>query len=51
MALRNPPGPPMTFGNMRHLGVQHLIATCLSEPCRHQGLIDVSRTELERRHD
>src|SRR5262245_34988762 len=35
--------PPMTLGNMRHLGVQHLIATCLSDACRHQGLIDVSK--------
>jgi hypothetical protein len=33
----------MTLGNMRHLGVHHLIATCLSEACRHQGLIDVSK--------
>jgi hypothetical protein len=32
----------MTLGNMRHLGVQHLIATCLRDACRHQGLIDVS---------
>jgi len=33
----------MTLGNMRHLGVHHLIATCLSDACRHQGLIDVSK--------
>jgi len=37
------PGEPMTLGNMRHLGVQHLIATCLSDACRHQGSIDVSK--------
>jgi hypothetical protein len=35
-------GPPMTLGDMRRLGVHHLIATCLSDACRHQGLIDVS---------
>jgi hypothetical protein len=33
---------PMTLGNMRHLGVHHLVATCLIDACRHQGLIDVS---------
>ena len=32
----------MTLGNMRHLGVQRLVATCLNDACRHQGLIDVS---------
>jgi hypothetical protein len=37
------PGPPMTLGNMRHLGVQRLVATCLNDACRHQGLIDVSK--------
>jgi hypothetical protein len=37
------PGEPMTLGNMRHLGVHHLIATCLSDARRHQGLIDVSK--------
>ena len=40
---RTLPGSPMTLGNMRHLGVHHLIATCLSDACRHQGLIDVSK--------
>jgi hypothetical protein len=33
----------MTLGNMRHLGVHHLVATCLNDACRHQGLIDVSK--------
>ena len=33
----------MTLGNMRHLGVQRLVATCLNDACRHQGLIDVSK--------
>jgi hypothetical protein len=37
------PGPPMTLVNMRHLGVHHLVATCLNDACRHQGLIDVSK--------
>jgi hypothetical protein len=32
-------GPRMTLGNMRHLGVHHLAATCLNDACRHQGLI------------
>jgi hypothetical protein len=33
----------MTLGNMRDLGVNYLIAPCLNEACRHQGLIDVSK--------
>jgi hypothetical protein len=40
------PGPPMTLGNMRQLGVQNLIASCLNDACRHQGLIDASNEEL-----
>jgi hypothetical protein len=36
-------GPPMTLGNMRDLGVKRLIASCLNDACRHQGLIDVSK--------
>jgi hypothetical protein len=36
-------GPPMTLGNMRALGVQNLIASCLNDACRHQALIDVSK--------
>jgi hypothetical protein len=38
----HPPGEPMTLGNMRHLGVHHLVATCLNDACRHRDLIDVS---------
>jgi hypothetical protein len=38
---RHPPGPPKTLGNMRELGVHHLIAYCLSDTCRHSALIDV----------
>jgi hypothetical protein len=30
-----PLGRPMTVGNMRELGVQNLIASCLSDACRH----------------
>jgi hypothetical protein len=33
----------MTLGNMRELGVQRLVASCLNDACRHQGLIDVSQ--------
>ncbi len=32
----------MTLGNMRQQGVQHLIASCLNDACRHSALIDVS---------
>jgi hypothetical protein len=31
----------MTLGNMRDLGVQRLIASCLNDACRHVALIDV----------
>jgi len=33
----------MTLGNMRQLGAQRLVAYCLNDACRHQGLIDVSK--------
>jgi hypothetical protein len=39
---KHPPGLPMTLGNMRGQGVQHLIAYCHSDTCRHQALIDLS---------
>jgi hypothetical protein len=39
---KHPPGPAMTLGNMRELGVKRLIASCLNDACRHQGLVDVS---------
>jgi hypothetical protein len=32
----------MTLGNMRALGVQRLIASCLTDARRHTALIDVS---------
>jgi hypothetical protein len=43
MALKpkQPPGPPMTLGNMRALGVQNLLASCLNDACRHTALINV----------
>ena len=31
----------MTLGNMRHLGVQRRITSCLNPSCRHEGPIDV----------
>ena len=37
MAPKHPPGPAMTLGNMRELGVKRLIASCLNDACRHQG--------------
>jgi hypothetical protein len=33
----------MTLGNIRDLGVQRLVAHCLNDACRHQGVIDVSK--------
>jgi hypothetical protein len=40
---KQPAGPAMTLGNMRDLGVQRLVAYCLNDACRHEGLIDVSK--------
>jgi hypothetical protein len=40
---KRPHGPPMTLGNMRHLGVQRLVASRLNPSCRHAGPIDVSK--------
>jgi hypothetical protein len=40
--VKQPQGPPMTLGNMRHLGVHRLVAYCLNPSCRHEGLIDVA---------
>jgi hypothetical protein len=37
----------MTLGNMRQLSVQNLVAFCLNDACRHQGLIDVSSYPAE----
>ena len=42
MTTKHPAGPPMDLGNMRALGVQRLIASCLNDACRHTALIDVS---------
>jgi hypothetical protein len=36
---KQPPGEPMTLGNMRALGVQRLRADCLSPACLHESLI------------
>ena len=41
MITKHPPGPPMTLANMRALGVQRLLASCLNDECRHQALIEV----------
>ena len=30
MNSNHPPGPAMTLGNMRELGVQRLVASCLN---------------------
>ena len=33
----------MTLGNTRQQGVQHLVAYCHNDACRHQAIIDVSK--------
>ena len=47
MTTKHPAGPPMTLGDMRELGVQNLIASCLNDACRHVALIDVSAYPAE----
>jgi hypothetical protein len=44
-----PHGPPMTLGNMRELGVQRLLVSCLNHACRHSALLDVSSYPLRRK--
>jgi hypothetical protein len=44
---KQPPGPAMTLGNMRELGVRNLVAYCLRDACRHVGLLDVSSYPAE----
>jgi hypothetical protein len=37
-------GPAMTLGNMRQLGVQRLLASCLNDACRHTALVRMAAT-------
>jgi hypothetical protein len=39
---KQPHGPSMMLGNMRDLGVQRLLVSCLNHACRHDALLDVS---------
>ena len=39
--MPSPPGPPMTLGNMRSLGVRSLAVTC--ELCRHEAVLSAER--------
>jgi hypothetical protein len=42
--MRNyPPGPPMTLGNMRELGVQRLVAFGLNESTKNAKLGQIAR--------
>ena len=36
---KQPAGPPMTLGNMREVGVQRLLISCLNHGCRHQAVL------------
>jgi hypothetical protein len=40
---KQPHGPPMTLGDMRQLGVQRLLVSCLNPECLHSALLDVSK--------
>jgi len=41
MNPKHPPGPPMTLGNMRQLGVRGLLVSCLNPQCRHEVTVSV----------
>jgi hypothetical protein len=43
MKPKHPAGSPMTLGNLRELGVHHLIAYCLDDACLHSERIDAWR--------
>jgi len=36
-----PPGPPVTLGNMRELGLQSFVVTC--ELCHHEAMLPADR--------
>jgi len=37
----------MTLGNMRELGVQNLVASCLNDACRHVALISSRANKID----
>jgi hypothetical protein len=39
--MPSPPGPPMTLGNMRELGVRSLAVTC--DLCHHRAVLPADR--------
>jgi hypothetical protein len=38
---KHPPGPPITVGNIRQLGVRGLIVSCRNPQCRHEATMSV----------
>jgi hypothetical protein len=38
---RHEPGPPMTLGSLRQLGVRGLLLICLDAKCRHEATMSV----------
>jgi hypothetical protein len=43
----NPPGPPMTIGNMREQGVRGLAVYCLNSSCRHETVVNADEYPAE----
>jgi hypothetical protein len=42
MAMQNhEPGPPMTLGSLRQLGVRGLLVICVDPKCRHEATMSV----------
>src|SRR6516165_4478267 len=40
-SLKHPPGPPITVGNLRQLGVRGLLVSCRNPQCRHEATMSV----------
>lgn len=47
MKPKQPAGPAMTLGNMRALGVQRLLVSCLNPDCLHSIVFDVSHYDAD----
>jgi hypothetical protein len=47
MTTKHPAGPAMTLANMRDLGVQRLLVSCLNPECLDGALLDVSAWPAE----
>jgi hypothetical protein len=47
MKPKQPAGPAMTLANMRALGVERLLVSCLNPDCLHSIVFDVSHYDAD----